>query len=399
MKLAHLDISPKHIRELTQQVGRELAGQRDSQVLARRQRTLQPEVALTPDAVVVESDGGRLRTRQSRAGLGVHQHQNKEDKVAAFVTLRSQDFDSDPCPQPPPSFLDCRRVQRLVRQMQGQAADPSQSQTPSATATETDEANEGTEPSGGAVPREDDEQRPRWSPEKKVLTCVASMAESAAFGPMMAAEAQRRDFFAARKRAFVADGAAYNWSIQAGYFPDFEPIVDLLHVACYVYQAALAVGASLAGVDGWGLYARWFEACWQGKVSLVLAELRSEQERLGVPGEAEEVCSNDPREVVRETLVYLGNNACRMDYPRYRQSGLPTTSSLVESLVGEVNARVKDRRKFWSRPEGAELILQVRAAVLSEDGRLEDFFANRPGCPYRRRTTPAPEQQPTPQAA
>ena len=74
-----------------------------------------------------------------------------------------------------------------------------------------------------------------------------------------------------------------------------------------------------------------------------------------------------------------------MDYPRYRREGLPTTSSLVESLVGEVNARVKGRDKWWNAPEGAEAILQVRAALLSEDGRLERYFAERPGSPYRRR--------------
>src|ERR1700734_2378471 len=49
--------------------------------------------------------------------------------------------------------------------------------------------------------------------------------------------------------------------------------------------------------------------------------------------------------------------------PRYRQQGLPITSSLVESLVGEMNARVKSREKFWNRPEGAEVILQLRPAV------------------------------------
>ena len=74
-----------------------------------------------------------------------------------------------------------------------------------------------------------------------------------------------------------------------------------------------------------------------------------------------------------------------MDYPRYRRLGLPTTSSLVESLVGEFNARVKSKQKYWNRPEGAEAILQVRAAYLSEDGRLQRYFAQRPGNPYRRR--------------
>jgi hypothetical protein len=61
------------------------------------------------------------------------------------------------------------------------------------------------------------------------------------------------------------------------------------------------------------------------------------------------------------------------------------TSSLVESLVGEFNARVKGKDKPWGRPEGAEAILPLRAAVRSEEDRLARFFANRPGSPYRRR--------------
>jgi len=44
-------------------------------------------------------------------------------------------------------------------------------------------------------------------------------------------------------------------------------------------------------------------------------------------------------------LSYLRNNQGRMDYPRYRQEGLPVTSSLVESLVGQFNARLKSRQK------------------------------------------------------
>jgi hypothetical protein len=84
--------------------------------------------------------------------------------------------------------------------------------------------------------------------------------------------------------------------------------------------------------------------------------------------------------------TYLTNNRERMDYPRYRRPGLPITSSLVESLVGEFNARVKSRQKVWNRPDGAEPILQLRAAVLSEDDRLNRFFDQRPGHPHRGRT-------------
>ena len=50
-----------------------------------------------------------------------------------------------------------------------------------------------------------------------------------------------------------------------------------------------------------------------------------------------------------------------------------------------LDARLKSKQKYWDRPGGAEAILQLRAAVLSEDDRLARFFAQRPGNPYRRR--------------
>jgi hypothetical protein len=221
-----------------------------------------------------------------------------------------------------------------------------------------------------------------WSPRRLVRTCLASLASSRSFGPVMAGEAQSRNFYAASRRAFVADGRAYNWTIQRGYFPDFVPVVDLLHVVCYLFGAAQAVGAE---GGRWSLYRQWLRACWPGQVAVVLDQLAEFQERLGRPPPAEDVPATDPRRVLAAALTYLRNNASRMDYPRYRREGLPTTSSLVESLVGEFNARVKGRQKFWNRPAGAEAILQVRAALLSDDDRLPRYFAERPGRPYRRR--------------
>jgi hypothetical protein len=120
-------------------------------------------------------------------------------------------------------------------------------------------------------------------------------------------------------------------------------------------------------------------------VAQVIDALAAAQERLGRPPPGEAVDAADPRRLLAEAVTYLRNNAARMDYPRYRRDGLPTTSSLVESLVGEFNARLKGRQKFWNRPAGAEAILQVRAALLSDDDRLDRYFAERPGRPYRRR--------------
>jgi hypothetical protein len=212
------------------------------------------------------------------------------------------------------------------------------------------------------------------------------MPNSRRFGPLVAGEAQARNFYAAGRRAFLADGQAYNWKIQRGYFRDFEPITDFIHVLGYVYLAAWAVGQSQE--ERWARYVGWMTACWQGRVAEVISQLAEGVQRLGPGppgGPAEEV---QRRQVLADSLRYLRNNRQRMDYPRYCRQGLPVTSSLVESLVGEFNDRVKGPQKHWNRPAGAEAILQIRAALLSEDDRLARYLANRPGSPYRRRRQP-----------
>ena len=157
---------------------------------------------------------------------------------------------------------------------------------------------------------------------------------------------------------------------------------------CYVYWASRAVWKEEAA--SWTQYESWMRGCWQGRVDEVLLELDQWQARLGEspPGEgstAEE--RRDPRRVIDGVRRYLRNNRERMDYARYRREGLPITSSLVESLVGEVNARVKSKQKYWNRGSEEESILQLRAAVLSEDDRLTRFFERRRGCPTRKQKT------------
>jgi hypothetical protein len=370
LRLAGVSISPRHIRHLTRLIGAELAATRDAQAVAHRRRQLHPEGAPPSPAVVatVEVDGGKMRTRAADCGPGVHQAQNKEDKIACLLSLPSPAHAQDPQPEPPPSLQEPRRVQRLVQKMKGLSGEQSAAE------------DEPADPPGPDQPP----RRPAEKPTPgRLRTCLASLLASRSFGPLMAAAAQRRGFYQAARRAFVADGQAYNWAIHKGYFPDFEPIVDFLHVLCYVYLAAWAVGGSEQ--QRWSLYLDWLRACWQGRVREVIEALGIWQGHVGEPPPGEELKENDPRRLVAEALTYLENNRGRMDYPRYRREGLPVTSSLVESLVGEFNARVKGREKFWNRPGGGEAILQVRAALLSEDDCLARHFAQRPGSPYRRR--------------
>lgn len=385
---ADVDISSRHVDRLTREVGNDLASQRDQRTASHRKRELACEVQDPPQLAVVEIDGGRLNTREANTKAGVHQKQSKEEKIACLLTEPSKTHPSDPQPEPPESFLHQRRVVRLVRQIKQDVGSQDSLDT-----SGDDLDSEKTKPKA---------HRDRvQEPIHRVRTCVATMENSRAFGPMVAAEAQARGFYQASRGAFVADGATYNWQIQNTYFRHFEPICDFLHVMCYVYTAAVAVSESEP--KQWAQFVAWMRDCWQGRVKNVLEQLESWKEKLKPPevSRSSETTLTQPAEArappgpssdqrsryesVRASWMYLSHNASRMDYPRYRTEGFPVTSSLVESLVGEFNARVKSPQKYWERGAGSEAILQVRAAVLSDDERWERYFAERPGCPFRRR--------------
>ena len=86
--------------------------------------------------------------------------------------------------------------------------------------------------------------------------------------------------------------------------------------------------------------------------------------------------SDDPREVIRVSRVYYENHADRMDYPTYRQLGLPLTSSLMESTVKQVSRRVKGSEKYWSSA-GGEAMLRLRGEYLSDDEPMRDYWDRR----------------------
>jgi hypothetical protein len=68
----------------------------------------------------------------------------------------------------------------------------------------------------------------------------------------------------------------------------------------------------------------------------------------------------------------------------------------MESLVKEMNDRVKGSEMSWNDPADGEAILQIRAAALSDDDRLTRHIRTRPGDSFTRR--PKPRSLPTPLA-
>lgn len=356
--LAEVSISGRHVGRLTEAVGAELVAARNERAEAHRTRQLRVQVPNVPSAVAVEVDGGRYQRRAEGRGCGARDPQRREDKVACLVTLESKTSDADPQPEPPDCFLDRKHVGNMA-------------QCPVAKGLEIT----GAEPSPVPPP-----ERTDWQPKRSVRTCVATTHNSEAFGRLVGAEAKARNFEAAGRRAFVGDGQAYNWAIQARWFAEYVPVVDFIHVLGYVWQAARASGGS--DQDQWDRYVRWMRGCWQGCVSEALAEMDREQRRIGeAPEGAEET---DTRVVLSRARGYLRNNVERMKYPEYRKAGLPVTSSWIESLIKEINYRVKGTEKFWNE-HGAESVLAVRAAVLCEDERLDKHLAARPGSQFQRR--------------
>jgi len=358
--LADIAISGRHVGRLTEAIGAELVIKRDEQAESHRTRQLQAQVPNAPGVVAVEIDGGRYQRRAEGQGCGARDPQWREDKVACLITLASETHDTDPQPEPPACFLNRKHVRNLTQcpaagepEIVGESADPTPASRPEPVA---------------------------WQPTRLVRTCVASTRDSDAFGRLVGAEAKARNFEAATRRAFVGDGQAYNWAIQRRWFAEYVPIVDFIHVLGYVWQTACATGGT--EVEQWDRYAQWLRGCWLGRVAEVLVGMDREQERIGEPPEGAE--ATDPRVVLTRARGYLRNNADRMKYPEYRRAGLPVTSSWVESLIKEINLRVKGTEKFWNQ-SGAESILAVRAAALCDDERLDKHLAARHGCPFQRR--------------
>lgn len=362
-------VSAKTLERVAGDVGLELAWRRDAD--PRTDVALAQRPALPPDLAVVECDGGRIRTRQPGHGPGVHLEGKgwNETKNACLIRAQRKRFGEDPQPDPPECFCDAQHVAKIAETEALSVAAPPGTQEP-------------------CLPEEEEPAPPLpacdWRPKRLVRTVLASMTCSKEFGRQMAREAKRRRFAEAQAKAFLGDGLPWNWSIWKADFADYTPILDFIHVLSYLFTAAKAVHADAQ--DAWDQYLVWMTGCWRGDIAQVLEELGAWGSKLGPPPDS--AADNDPRQVVATTVNYLSNNRERMNYPAYRQAGMPVTTAWMESLVKEINWRVKGTEMFWNNPDGAEALLQIRAAALSDDARLKTHLQTRTGSPFTRRPKP-----------
>lgn len=358
-------VSTNTIERICLEVGADLSAAEQTQWAT----ILQGEVPI-PQLAIVEFDGGRIRTRLTDQGAGVHLSGKgwNETKNAIFVSATSETSEVDPAPDPPACFLDRKHVAKLTETAMTREK---------ARLNEADESVDETDKTNLDEVQADktDSTKPKHKPQPILRTVISSLKNSTEFGAQMKREADRRKFDSATRKSFVADGLPCNWTIQQTHFPSYVPVLDFTHAVSYLFTASiLCLGK---GDDAWELYGDWMTKAWRGKIDQVLAELDQHQQRIGWP--EKESGDDDPREQLRLAIGYLTNNRQRMKYDEYRRQGLPTTSAWMESTVKQINYRVKGTEMFWNNPAGAEAILQLRSAALSADDRLVRFLTNRPG--------------------
>lgn len=327
---------------------------------------------LVPSLAIVEYDGGRIRTRKTGCGPGVHLEATgwNETKNAIFVSASSTPSEVDPQPDPPRCFLDPEHVAKLAE------SSKTTEQTRSEDAPPDDTSHGDREPRS---PSPDDHK-----PRRLLRTCLSSLESSREFGKRMRQEAKRRRFDEAPRKAFVADGQPGNWTIHQTHFQDYVPILDFVHAVSHLFDASIACLGKTE--EAWSTYCDWMTRVWRSDVGTVIAELKAHQERIGAA--PDDASAEDPRERLRLEIGYLEQNQSRMDYSRYRREGLPTTSAWMESTVKELNHRVKGTEMFWNNPAGAEAILRLRSAALCDDDRLVRMLTHRSGQATLRRKSP-----------
>jgi len=154
----------------------------------------------------------------------------------------------------------------------------------------------------------------------------------------------------------IADGARSNWAFLAQHVD--EQIVDYYHAREYLTQAADALlGAATPERDA------WLQECetllledWQGAAKLV-----AQWEKVDQTG-----WSAERRDVFGACLRYFRHHRQRMHYVRYRDMGWPIGSGVTEAACKTlVKQRLCRSGMRWT-PPGAQVILSLRALLLSE---------------------------------
>ena len=169
----------------------------------------------------------------------------------------------------------------------------------------------------------------------------------------------------ATKTIVIGDGAHWIWSMAQEQFPNSIEILDFFHLSEYVWAVAKAAYP----------YQEQKQKNW---VDIQQQLLKKSQWKTVIDnGNKLKRNKKDLIEAIADLERYLTNNKSRIDYQSYLKSGLMIGSGVVESSNRRVvTQRLKQAGMHWSI-FGAEGVMALRAAYLSDSNRWSDFWSKK----------------------
>ena len=162
----------------------------------------------------------------------------------------------------------------------------------------------------------------------------------------------------------IGDGARWIWEMAQEQFPGAVEILDFFHLSEYVWKVAkLAYPKNEQKQFDW--------------VSTQQKLLKQSQWKTVIQNSFQLTRKNqDLIKAITSLERYLTNNQSRVDYQSYLKAGLMIGSGVVESSNRRVvTQRLKQAGMHWSS-RGAEGVMALRAAYLSNSNRWLNFWSS-----------------------
>ncbi len=161
----------------------------------------------------------------------------------------------------------------------------------------------------------------------------------------------------------IGDGAHWIWEMAREQFPGSIEILDFFHLSEYVWKVAkLAYPKNEQKQKDWVSIQQKLlkQSQWKPVIQNSMKLKRKKQDLV---------------KAIADLERYLTNNQSRIDYQSYLKAGLMIGSGVVESSNRRVvTQRLKQAGMHWSKT-GAEGIMALRAAYLSNSNRWLDFWS------------------------
>jgi hypothetical protein len=181
------------------------------------------------------------------------------------------------------------------------------------------------------------------------------------FGRRVVLAAQDRGWESSDVKQVLGDGACWIWNVAAEHFKAALEVIDWYHAKQHLWQAAnLLFGeSSLKAAQMVEVYGNLlFEGC----ADLIAAGLVANLAALT----AKEIVSVEKQELIEREANYFRHNQFRMEYQKYRETGWPIGSGVVESGCKLFKQRFGGSGMRWNR-SGAENLMPFRAAVMGNN--------------------------------